>query len=186
MVGKKPLQIPSGVTVTLEKMGTWWQASFAGPLGQIEVRLPVGVEVEEKDGKLAFTKKSGVEDRILGLGFALARNATQGVSAGFTEKLEMVGVGYRAAKTGEGLKLSLGFSHPVEFKIPEGVKAEVEADTKITLSGIDKQLVAQTAANLRKMRPPEPYKGKGIRYEGEVVRRKLGKAAKAAVGGATG
>jgi len=80
----------------------------------------------------------------------------------------------------------LGFSHPVEFKIPEGVKAEVEADTKITLSGIDKQLVAQTAANLRKLRPPEPYKGKGIRYEGEVVRRKLGKAAKAAVGGATG
>jgi len=96
----------------------------------------------------------------------------------------MMGVGYRAAKTGEGLKLSLGFSHPVEFKIPEGVKAEVEADTKITLSGIDKQLVAQTAANLRKLRPPEPYKGKGIRYEGEFVRRKLGKAAKAAAGGA--
>jgi len=184
MVGKKPLQIPAGVTVTLEKMGTWWRAAFAGPQGQIEIRLPVGVEVEEKEGALYFTKEEGVEDRILGLGFALVRNAVQGVSEGFKEKLEMMGVGYRAAKTGEGLKLSLGFSHPVEFKIPEGVKAEVEADTKITLSGIDKQLVAQTAANLRKLRPPEPYKGKGIRYEGEFVRRKLGKAAKAAAGGA--
>ncbi|MEX1061787.1 MAG: 50S ribosomal protein L6 [Patescibacteria group bacterium] len=184
MVGKKPLQIPEGVNVALERMGTWWQVSFSGPLGKIEVRLPMGVEVEEKDGKLAFTKKAGVEDRFLGLGFALSRNAAQGVSAGFKEKLEMQGVGYRAAKTADGLKLSLGFSHPVEFKIPEGVKAEVEADTKLTLSGIDKQLVAQTAANLRKLRPPEPYKGKGIRYEGEVVRRKLGKAAKAAVGGA--
>ncbi len=105
------------------------------------------------------------------------------MSQGYTKELELIGVGYRVQKTASGLKFSLGYSHPVEFKIPEGVTVEVEGETKIRLLGVDKQLVSQAAADIRALKPPEPYKGKGIRYKGEIVRRKLGKAAKAMVGG---
>ena len=186
MIGKKPLRIPEGVTVEVEKgVGpTSMVVHASGPKGKLSVGLPQGIQIKVEEKEILFDKRSGVAAKVFGLGFALVRNAVEGVAHGFSKELELVGVGYRVAKTADGLKLSLGFSHPVEFKIPEGVSVEVEEDTKIRLSGIDKQLVGQTAANIRKLRPPEPYKGKGIRYVGEVVRRKLGKVAKA-MGGIT-
>ena len=183
MIGKKPLIIPQGVTIAAEERGGKSVVKVAGPKGNLEVVLPRGLSIDVKDGLLSVTKTPATHPRIFGLGFALVRNAVEGVSEGFSVNLELVGVGYRATKTAEGLKLTLGFSHPVEFKLPEGVAADVKDDTKITLSGIDKNLVTQVAANVRKLRRPEPYKGKGIRYEGEVVRKKLGKAAKAAAAG---
>jgi len=189
MIGKKPLEIPEGVTVGTEVQDSRMEVKVSGPKGELVEVMPAGVTAKVEGRALVFEKSSGTPARTLGLGYALVRNAVEGVSEGFSQTLEMVGVGYRANKTGAGLKLSLGFSHPVEFRVPEGVEVEMKDDTQITLRGIDKNLVSQTAADIRKLRPPEPYKGKGIRYAGEVVRRKLGKAAKAAasaggVGGA--
>ncbi len=186
MIGKKPLPIPEGVTVEIEKgvASTPIVVHVSSPKGKLSVDLPQGIQIKVRGEEILFDKKQDVTAKVFGLGFALVRNAVEGVAHGFSKELELVGVGYRAAKTADGLKLSLGFSHPVEFKIPEGVSVEIEKDTKIRLSGIDKQLVTQTAANIRKLKPPEPYKGKGIRYAGEIVRRKLGKAAKA-MGGIT-
>ncbi|MDP2734921.1 MAG: 50S ribosomal protein L6 [bacterium] len=172
--------MPEGVKVELESNNSRIKVKVSGPKGELAEVLPAGITAKIEDQSLVFAKSSDTPARILGLGYALVRNTLEGVSEGFSRTLEMVGVGYRASKTGPGLKLSLGFSHPVEFRVPEGVEVEVEDDTKVTLRGIDKNLVTQTAADIRKLRPPEPYKGKGIRYSGEVVRRKLGKAAKAA------
>jgi large subunit ribosomal protein L6 len=180
MVGKKPIKLPEGVNVSFEDR----LVRVSGPLGQISVDLPKGVRASTEGQELQVLADSETPARIFGLGFALIRNAVEGVSQGFIKELEFVGVGYRAEKIAKGLKLLLGFSHPVEFLIPEGVAVEVNDSTKIKLSGISKALVAQTAAQLRKLRPPEPYKGKGIRYAGEVVRRKQGKVVKAAAGGA--
>lgn len=183
MARKKPLSLPEGVTVVFERgddLSTL--ARVTGPRGELTVGLPKGIKAKVRDQSVSFQRETGVPDSIFGLARALLRNAVEGVSQGFVRELELVGVGYRAEKTTDGLKLSLGFSHPVEFKVPQGVSVEVEGNTKIRLSGIDKQLVSQTAAEIRDLKPPEPYKGKGIRYVGEVVRRKLGKAAKAAVG----
>jgi len=181
MVGKKPLKLPEGVTVEIQGPAV----RAAGPLGMLIVNLPSGISAESENREVVLKKGSSVSAAVFGLAFALVRNAVEGVSQGFTKELELVGVGYRAEKVAGGLKLSLGFSHPVEFAIPEGVSVEVPENTKIKLSGIDKGLVAQTAANIRKLRPPEPYKGKGIRYAQEVVRRKQGKVVKAATGGGT-
>ncbi|GMR19112.1 MAG: 50S ribosomal protein L6 [Patescibacteria group bacterium] len=184
MVGKKPLAIPEGVDVHVDK-GSSTAARVirvVGPKGELSVNLPQGVGVDVKEREVFFKKLPGTAAAIFGLAYALARNAVEGVSQGFSKELELMGVGYRVAKTAAGLKMSLGFSHSVEFDVPEGVMVEVEGDTKIRLSGIDKRLVTQTAADIRKLRPPEPYKGKGIRYVGEVVRRKPGKAAKTAGG----
>lgn len=179
MIGKKPIKLPEGVNVSAAGQSL----QISGPLGQLSVNVPEGVEVAGQDGELHFSADPKVPSRIFGLGFALVRNAVEGVSQGFSKELELVGVGYRAEKAAPGLKLSLGFSHPVEFPIPEGVAVEVTDSTKIKVSGIDKALVTQLAAQLRKLRPPEPYKGKGIRYANEVVRRKQGKVVKAAGGG---
>ncbi len=178
MVGKKPLTLPEGVSVSLQEN----VVLVAGPLGNLSVTLPSGVSVRLEEQKLFFEASAAVPRRVFGLAFALVRNAVEGVSRGFSVDLELVGVGYRAEKTAPGLKLSLGFSHPVEFAVPERVLVEVPENTKIKLSGVDRNLVSQTAANLRKLRPPEPYKGKGIRYAQEVVRRKQGKVVKAAGG----
>jgi large subunit ribosomal protein L6 len=179
MIGKKPIKLPEGVNVSVEER----VVRVSGPLGQLSVDLPKGVQASVADQELRVSTDPAVPSRIFGLGFALIRNAVAGVSQGFSKDLELVGVGYRAEKTAQGLKLSLGFSHLVEFPIPEGVAAEVTDSTKIKLSGVSKGLVTQTASQLRKLRPPEPYKGKGIRYTGEVVRRKQGKVVKAAAGG---
>jgi len=178
MVGKKPLVLPEGVSVSFEGNAVL----VTGALGNLSVNLPAGVSVRLEEQKLVFEATPAVPPRLFGLGFALVRNAVEGVSRGFSVELELVGVGYRAEKTASGLKLSLGFSHPVEFAVPVGVLVEVPENTKIKLSGVDWGLVSQTAANIRKLRPPEPYKGKGIRYAQEVVRRKQGKVVKAAGG----
>lgn len=182
MVGKKPLKLPEGVSVEIASQSV----RATGPLGTLSVELPRGVEVKAENGEIALKKTPAVSATVFGLAFALLRNAVAGVSQGFTKELELVGVGYRAEKVADGLKLSLGFSHPVNYQVPEGVSVEVAENTKIKLSGIDKGLVAQTAAEIHKLRPPEPYKGKGIRYAQEVVRRKQGKVVKAAAGGAGG
>lgn len=185
MIGKKPLEIPEGTTLNIKKEGDSDSPTVvrvAGSKGELTVEVSPRVKVVLGDGIVSLEKKRGIPQRIFGLSYALLRNAIEGVSGGFSKELELVGVGYRVAKTGDGLKMTLGFSHPVEFKPPEGVSVEVEGDTKIKLSGVDKQLVSQTAAEIRKLKPPEPYKGKGIRYKDEVVRRKPGKAAKTAQG----
>lgn len=172
-IGKKPLQIKEGVQVEI----TDGLAKVRGPLGEIAVKIPKDIKVKIEGDQISVGR---------GTEYALLRNAIVGVSEGFVRELELVGVGYRAEKVAEGLKLNLGYSHPVIFKLPERVTAEVEGNVKIKLKGQDKQLVSQVAAKLRMLRPPEPYKGSGIKYVGEVVRRKLGKAAKALVGAAGG
>jgi len=183
MIGKKPLEIPKEVSLSTEQMGEHSEFSVVkvkGPKGELAVNILSQIKVIVGENEVALEKREGASQAIFGLSYALLRNAVEGVSRGFRKELELVGVGYRATKTADGLKFTLGFSHPVEFKLPEGVSADLDGDTKIMLSGIDKQLVSQTAAEIRKLRPPEPYKGKGIRYSDEVVRRKLGKAAKTA------
>jgi len=180
MVGKKPLKLPEGVTVEIQ--GRY--VKVVGPLGTLTVDLPQGIAARVENQEIVFKKGPSILAQVFGLAFALVRNAVEGVSQGFTKELELVGVGYRAEKVAGGLKLSLGFSHSVEYPVPGGVAVEVLENTKVKLTGIDKCLVAQTAANIRKLRPPEPYKGKGIRYAQEVVRRKQGKVVKSAAGGA--
>lgn len=185
MIGKKPLEIPEEVALSTEKVGDrarFFIVKVRGPKGELTVDISSQIKVIVGENEVSLEKKKGASQAIFGLSYALLRNAVEGVSQGFSKELELVGVGYRATKTADGLTFTLGFSHPVEFKLPKGVSADLDGDTKIKLSGIDKQLVSQTAAEIRKLRPPEPYKGKGIRYSGEVVRRKLGKAAKTAQG----
>ncbi len=181
MVGKKPLKLPEGVSVEVRD----GVVRATGPLGALSVTLPLGVGVAVEGQEVLFKRGPSVSAPVFGLAFALVRNAVEGISKGFVRELELVGVGYRAEKTANGLKLSLGFSHPVEYSLPEGVAVEVSENTKVKLTGVNKERVAQTAAEIRKLRPPEPYKGKGIRYAQEVVRRKQGKVVKAAGAGGT-
>ncbi len=177
-IGKKPIPLPAGVKVANDG-GT---VTVTGPRGELTatVRSPIGVEV--KDGTLHVLRTSDEkQERALhGLWRALLQNMVTGVTTGYTRKLELVGVGYRAEMKGSRLQLQLGFSHPILFVPPAGIKVEAPTQTNISISGIDRQLVGQVAAKIRSFRPPEPYKGKGVKYEGEVVRRKAGKAAAAA------
>jgi len=177
-VGRKPIPILEGVKV----QKTDHTVKVAGPKGELssEVHPKIGVEV--KDNTIVVTRSSdSKEQRALhGLWRALLQNMVKGVTEGYSKKLELVGVGYRAELKGKKLQLQLGFSHPILFAPPEGIKIEAPTQTNITISGIDKQLVGQVAAKIRSFRPPEPYKGKGVKYENEYVRRKAGKAAAAA------
>ena len=178
-IGKLPVTVPSGVEVKLED----GEVLVKGPKGQL--RRPLLTEVVEvslTDGKVVVARKGDakVHRSAHGLTRTLIANMVEGVSKGFRKSLEISGVGYRVAKSGERLNLSLGFSHPVTFAPPQGVALTVEGQTKIHVEGIDKQAVGQVAADIRRLRRPEPYKGKGIRYEGERIRKKLGKAGKAA------
>lgn len=176
-VGKKPVAIPSGVTIT----PTDSTLMVKGPKGELVMTAPKAVRFDVNGAELTVqvANPDMKADRALwGTYRKLASNMIDGVSKGFETKMEMVGVGYKAAVAGDTLTLEVGFSHPVEIKLPHGVKATVEK-TALTLSGIDKQLLGQVAANIRKIRPPEPYKGKGIKYADEQIRRKAGKAAKA-------
>lgn len=177
-VGRKPIPILAGVKV----QKTDHTVKVAGPKGELssEVHPKIGVEV--KDNTIVVTRSSdSKEQRALhGLWRALLQNMVKGVTEGYSKKLELVGVGYRAELKGKKLQLQLGFSHPILFAPPEGIKIEAPTQTNITISGIDKQLVGQVAAKIRSFRPPEPYKGKGVKYENEYVRRKAGKAAAAA------
>lgn len=180
-VGSSPITIPAGVEVYM----SGGSIILSGPKGKLEMNLLPQVSVEKVEDKLMVKRKK--EDKFSrsahGLVRSLINNMVIGVTQGWTKNLEMVGVGYRAAGGGNALTLSVGFSHPVEIKAPEGISFDILENTKITVSGIDKNLVGQVAANIRAVKPPEVYKGKGIRYLGELVRRKPGKAAKAVVGG---
>jgi large subunit ribosomal protein L6 len=177
-IGKLPLTVPDKVTVTVGP----GHVKVEGPRGQLERTLPADITVKQADGQLVFERPSdGYKHRALhGLVRSLVANMVIGVNTGFTKHLELVGVGYRIAKQGDEVVLSLGYSHPIRFKPPEGISIDVADPTKFSVSGISIEDVGQVAANLRRLRPPEPYKGKGVMYRGEKVRRKAGKAGKGA------
>ena len=172
-VGKRPIPIPSGVTVQISKDAV----EVKGPKGTMRQPVPPGIVFEMNDGKLEA--KPERDDRALskfhGLARTLVANAVTGVSDGFKKELDIVGIGYRAAVADRQITLTLGFSHPVLFDIPEGVAVTVEKQTHLVVSGVDRQAVGQVAADLRGLRKPDPYKHKGIRYTGEVLRKKVGK-----------
>jgi large subunit ribosomal protein L6 len=175
-IGKRPIEIPSGVTVSIDP----GRVAVAGPLGTLQQQVPLRIAIEQQDGRrIVVTRPTDRgEDRALhGLTRTLVANMVEGVTKGFEKRLEIQGVGYRAALRGTDLELSVGYSHPVVIKPRQGITFEVPAPTQVVVKGTDKQQVGQTAAEIRKVRPPEPYKGKGIRYEGEYVRRKVGKRA---------
>src|ERR671936_242572 len=174
-IGKSPILIPAGVSVSILP----GRVMVNGPLGELTQRLPQRIKVEQGDGQLLVKRPTERgEDRALhGLTRSLVANMVEGVTRGFTKTLEIQGVGYRAAMRGSDLELNVGFSHPVVKKAPQGITFEVPAPNQIVVKGIDKQKVGQVAAEVRGVRPPEPYKGKGIRYAGEYVRRKVGKRA---------
>src|SRR5690554_1051663 len=176
-IGKLPITIPAGVEVKLNGN----IIDVKGPKGQLTKELHPDMIIEQTDGVIEVKRPSDDKDHraLYGLTRTLVANMVQGVTEGFTRNLEIVGVGYRAAKQGNKLVLSLGYSHPIEVDPAPGIEIDVPAPTKITVRGIDKELVGQTAANIREFRSPEPYLGKGIRYEGERIRRKAGKAGKA-------
>jgi large subunit ribosomal protein L6 len=172
-IGKQPVEIPSGVTVQIDGR----DVMVKGPKGEVANRLPAEVTARVDDGQVVV-ERSGEDARnkaMHGLARSLVANMVQGVTEGFTKRLEIVGVGYRAESSGKVVKLSLGFSHQIEYPIPPGIEVKTPVPTQIEVSGADKQAVGQVAAELRGMRPTEPYKGKGIKYEGEYVRRKAGK-----------
>jgi len=174
-IGKEPVSIPAGVDVRLDGR----TLTVTGPRGTLTQDVHPDITVTVDDGHVVVTRPDDErEHRALhGLFRSLIANMVVGVTDGYTRRLEIVGVGYRAAATGNGLTLQLGYSHSIDFPAPEGITFEVPAPTRITITGSDKQQVGQVAANIRKLRKPEPYKGKGIRYEGELIRRKSGKAA---------
>jgi large subunit ribosomal protein L6 len=171
-----PVPVPDGVEIEI----TPGCVRAKGPLGTLEANFPAVIDVKTEDNTLHLVRPSESREHkaFHGLARSLVANVVHGVSSGFSKTLEIQGVGYRAQLQGETLVLQVGYSHPVEFPAPEGIEFEVPAPTRVVVKGPSKELVGQIAANVRKVRPPEPYKGKGIRYEGEVVRRKVGKAAK--------
>jgi len=174
-VGKKPIPIPSGVKVTIGD-----QLKVQGPKGTLTVPVPAGVRVEQNGGTLNIVRDSDDHAALHGLTRALAANAVHGVGAGFTRELDIVGIGYRADVKGRVASFVLGYSHAIEVLLPEGVDLKVDKQTHLVLSSHDKQLLGQVAANIRALRKPDPYKNKGVRYTGEVLRKKVGKS------GATG
>jgi large subunit ribosomal protein L6 len=176
-VGKKPIEVPADVTVTIGKNN---DVTVKGPKGELTRTFNADIKIEKEENVVTLTRPSESKDHrtIHGTTRALLANMVEGVSKGFERSLELVGVGYRASLQGEKLVLNVGFSHPVEFTPEDGLVVEVPTNTKIIIKGIDKERVGALASNVRQVRPPEPYKGKGIRYEGEVVRRKEGKTGK--------
>lgn len=176
-VGQAPIPVPSTVTVSVVNQ----TITVNGPKGELQRTVPEGVTVEHADGELRVSRESEAREvrALHGLVRSLLANMVQGVTEGFEKRLEIHGVGYRATKQGNDLEFAVGFSHPVKKAAPQGIEFEVPTPTRITVRGIDKELVGQTAAEIRAIKKPEPYKAKGIRYEGEHIRRKGGKAAKA-------
>jgi large subunit ribosomal protein L6 len=174
-IGKKPIPVPTGVTIAIDPE----EVRVNGPKGELSERVPRDISVEHVEDELRVSRPTDrSEHRALhGLTRSLVANMVEGVTNGFEKRLEIQGVGYRAQLKGRDLELALGYSHPVPIKAPQGIDFEVPLPTRVIVRGIDKQLVGEVAANIRKRRPPEPYKGKGIRYEGEYVARKVGKRA---------
>jgi large subunit ribosomal protein L6 len=174
-IGRQPIAVPSGVTVQIEPE----RVRVNGPKGELEERIPRDISVTQEDDVLLVRRPTdrGEHRALHGLVRTLVANMVTGVTDGFEKRLEIQGVGYRAQLRGSDLELMLGFSHPVRVAAPDGIEFDVPQPTRIVVRGISKQQVGETAANIRKRRPPEPYKGKGIRYEGEYVARKVGKRA---------
>ena len=173
-IGNKVVEIPDKVKVNVGEGG---QVSVEGPKGKLQWTLPREIKARVQDNRLSLVREAETRGAraLHGLSRSLVHNMVQGVSEGFTKQLEIEGVGFRAAVQGSNLNLSLGFSHPVAFPIPKEIKITVTDNTKITIQGVDKKLVGQVAADIRHFYPPEPYKGKGVRYAGEQIRRKVGK-----------
>ncbi len=176
-VGRKPITIVAGVKVQQAEH----EVKVAGPKGELSAKLHPDVSLEITKDRIVVSRAGDLKPQraLHGLWRALIQNMVNGVTNGYSKKLELVGVGYRAEMKGKKLQLLLGFSHPILFAPPDGIKIETPTQTNITVSGIDKQLVGQVAAKIRSFRPPEPYKGKGVKYEDEYIRRKAGKAAAA-------
>ena len=174
-IGRKPIPVPTGVTVSIEPE----LVRVNGPRGELAERVPRDITVAQEGEELLVSRPTdrGEHRALHGLTRSLVANMVEGVTSGFTKSLEIQGVGYRAQLKGRDLELALGYSHPVPIKAPEGIEFEVPQPTRIVVKGNSKQMVGEIAANIRKQRPPEPYKGKGIRYEGEYVARKVGKRA---------
>jgi large subunit ribosomal protein L6 len=172
-IGKRPIAIPKGVTVSVGDQAV----EVKGPKGQLRQALPPGITVEVSNGEVraALAREDGELRKFHGLARTLVANAVQGVSAGFKRELDIVGVGYRAEVKGRQVVFALGYSHPIVYDIPPAIEIAVDKQTHVTVTGVDKQLVGQVAANIRAMRKPDPYKQKGVRYTGEVLKKKQGK-----------
>jgi large subunit ribosomal protein L6 len=174
-IGRQPIELPAGVSVSISS----GRVMVNGPLGELSQQVPARMQVEQQESAIVVSRPTerGDDRALHGLTRSLLANMVEGVTSGFQKRLEIQGVGYRAALRGTDLELNVGFSHPVVLKAPQGITFEVPTPTEVIVKGIDKQQVGQAAAEVRKVRAPEPYKGKGIRYEGEYVRRKVGKRA---------
>jgi large subunit ribosomal protein L6 len=172
-IGKKPIPLPAGVTFKVEGN----TVTVQGPKGKVENHLPDGIRFEKQDGNLIAIRDNDSQAAVHGLARALVNNAVEGVTKGWVRELEIVGIGYRAEMKGKStVVFTLGFSHPIEYPLPTGVDATVDAkQTKLTLTGIDRQKIGQVAAEMRSLRPPDPYKNKGVRYSGERLKKKVGK-----------
>src|SRR6266478_6718134 len=172
-IGRKPIPLPKGVAVKIEGN----MVAVQGPKGKLDTQLPRGIRVEQRDGNLVAIRENDSQAAVHGLARALVNNAVEGVTKGWTRDLEIVGIGYRAEMKGKNtVVFSLGYSHPIEYPLPTGIEAAVDAkQTKISLTGIDRQKVGQVAAEMRSLRPPDPYKNKGVRYAGERLKKKVGK-----------
>jgi large subunit ribosomal protein L6 len=175
-IGRTPVVIPAGVDVTISGR----QVAVKGPRGELNMEVAAPIEVSKTDGVITVTRPSDEGDirALHGLSRSLIANMVTGVTEGFSKTLEIVGVGYRVQARGRDLEFALGFSHPVMVAAPDGITLRVESPTRFVVEGIDKQQVGEVAANMRKLRKPDPYKGKGVRYQGEQIRRKVGKAGK--------
>jgi large subunit ribosomal protein L6 len=174
-IGRRPIEIPAGVSVSLDP----GRVMVNGPLGELTQQVPRRMKLEQADGEIVVSRPTerGDDRALHGLTRSLIANMVEGVTKGFEKRLEIQGVGYRATLRGQSLELNVGFSHPVVIEPRPGITFDVPTPTEVVVKGIDKQQVGQTAAEVRSVRPPEPYKGKGIRYQGEYVRRKVGKRA---------
>src|SRR6201993_5118155 len=172
-IGKKPIPIPKGVTVKMEGN----TVAVQGPKGKLDTALPRGIRVEQQDGNLVAVRENDSQAAVHGLARALVNNAVEGVTKGWTRDLEIVGIGYRAEMKGKGMVVfTLGYSHPIEFPLPAGIEAAIDPkQTKVTVTGIDRQKVGQVAADMRSLRKPDPYKNKGVRYTDDKLKKKVGK-----------
>jgi large subunit ribosomal protein L6 len=178
-IGNKSIEVPSGVTVEVQDSAV----VVKGPKGTLRVPIPSGIQVAKQDGRLLTRRDSDQQSALHGLARSLLANAVAGVIKGFEKHLDIVGIGYRAEIKGKAVAFSIGYSHPVDFPIPDGISVTVEKQTHVVVSGADKHQVGQVAAEIRRLRPPDPYKNKGIRYTGERLKKKAGKAATGAGAG---
>lgn len=177
-IGKKPIPVPSGVKLTIGE-----ELRVEGPKGKLSVPIPQGIRLEQQDGTLNVLREDDKHAAVHGLTRALAFNAVHGVSTGFTRELDIVGIGYRVDLKGNVAVFTLGYSHQIEFLLPPGIDMKVDKQTHIVLTGYDRQMLGQVAANMRALRPPDPYKNKGVRFTGEQLRKKVGKSGTGGKGG---